>query len=145
MTAMKDGLSAPLSQSGPLPLWDAAQDYIRVVLRDVQVEANVGLHPWEQHPQRPTRLVVNVEMFAPAPPAAATAEEALIDYDHIHALLKTWPARPHVPLLETLAEELVGACFELPRVAACRVSVLKPDIFNDAAAVGVELYRRRPG
>lgn len=140
---MKDELSLPLSQSGPLPLWDAAQDYIRVVLRDVQVEARVGLHPWERHAERPTRLVVNVELFAPALPAAATGE-ALIDYDHVHKLLKTWPARSHVPLLETLAEELVGACFELPRVAACRVSVLKPDIFNDAAAVGVELYRRRP-
>jgi hypothetical protein len=28
-------------------------------------------------------------------------------------------------------------------VAACRVSVVKPDIFNDTAAVGIEVYRRR--
>ncbi len=39
--------------------------HIRVVLRDVETEAHVGLHPWERHPERPTRLIVNVEMFAP--------------------------------------------------------------------------------
>src|SRR5260370_11166192 len=41
-----------------------ATNYVRSVLKDVIVEAHVGLHPWEQHPQRPSRLIVNVEMFA---------------------------------------------------------------------------------
>ena len=61
---MKDEFPAPLSQNGPQPLWDPARDYIRVVLRDMQVEARVGMHPWEMHPERPHRLIVNVELFA---------------------------------------------------------------------------------
>jgi dihydroneopterin aldolase len=120
--------------------------HIRVVLRDVVTEAHVGLHPWEQHPERPTRLIVNVEMFAPLPhPLSAESEDQIIDYDPIREALKAWPKRPHTKLLETLLHELVELCFQNPRVSACRVSIMKPDIFNEAAGAGVEVYQvRRP-
>jgi dihydroneopterin aldolase len=123
--------------------WDARRSYVRVVLRDVQTEAHVGLHPWERHPERPTRLLVNVEMFAPADTAPETPA-GIIDYDDLRAAIKSWPGRPHTELLETLVHELVELCFANPRVEACRVSVMKPDIFNEAAAAGVEIYRLRP-
>jgi dihydroneopterin aldolase len=121
--------------------------YIRVMLRDIQVEARVGLHPWEQHPERPTRLIINVEMFAPLlRPLSTESTDAILDYDPIREALKTWPARPHTPLLETLLHELVELCFLNPRVSACRVSIMKPDIFNEAAGAGVEVYQvREPG
>jgi dihydroneopterin aldolase len=118
--------------------------YIRVVLRDVVTEAHVGLHPWERHPERPTRLIVNVEMFAPLTRSlAAESADTIIDYDPIRAALKTWPSRPHTPLLETLLHEIVTLCFRDPRVSACRVSIMKPDIFNEAASAGVEVYQTR--
>jgi len=114
---------------------------VRVVLRDVQTEAQVGLHPWERHRERPSRLLVNVEMFAPAP----AGETPFLDYDPIRAALKAWPGREHIDLLETLAEEIVALCLANPRVQACRVSVMKPDIFAEAAGAGVELFRVRGG
>lgn len=122
-----------------MPLWDASRDYIRVVLRDMQIEARVGMHPWERHPEKPSRLVVNIELFS-----TQTGPETFIDYDKIHDGLRTWPSRPHVALLETLVEEIVTLCFAIVGVEACRVSIMKPDIFNDAAGVGIEIYRRRP-
>jgi dihydroneopterin aldolase len=122
------------------PAWDPNRSHVRVLLRNVQTEAHVGLHPWERHPERATRLLVNVEMFAPTSgPAAA----GFIDYDHIRNAIRTWPQRPHTDLLETLAEELVSLCFNIPAVQACRVSVVKPDIFNEAEAAGVEFFRVR--
>lgn len=124
------------------PLQSAS--YIRVVLRDIETEAQVGLHPWEQHPQRPTRLIVNVEMFAPIPrPLSAETPDSMLDYDPVRAALKAWPTRPHTALLETLLHELVELCFRNPRVSACRVSIMKPDIFNEAAGAGVEVYQVR--
>jgi len=133
------------AKSDSTPLWDAASDYIRVVLRDVEVEAHVGLHPWERHPERPSRLLVSVEMFAHlAPGHAAAGERPVIDYDRVRNGLRGWSSRPHTPLLETLAEEVVGLCFGDAAVEACRVSIVKPDIFNEAAGAGVEIYRARP-
>ena len=118
--------------------WDASRNYTRVVLRDVQTEANVGLHPWERHSERPTRLLVTVEMFA-----YAGQGDAFIDYDPVRDAIRAWPGRPHTDLLETLAGELVALCFANLRVEACRVSVLKPDVFNEVGAAGVEFYRIR--
>ncbi len=105
----------------------------------MRTEAHVGLHPWERHPERPTRLIVNVDMFAPTDGAGPP----FIDYDSVRDAIRAWPARPHTDLLETLAEELVGLCFAFAAVRACRVSVEKPDIFNEADAAGVEIFRVR--
>jgi len=44
-----------------------------------------------------------------------------------------------------LVEDLIGVCFALPPVEACRVRITKPDIFPEAAGAGVEIFRRRPG
>lgn len=133
----------PAGAGGADP-WNGDRDYIRVILRDLITQAHVGLHPWERHPERPTRLVVNIEMFAALHGPAAQVAQGLIDYDPIRDALKSWPSRPHTDLLETLVDELVELCFRHPAVQACRVSVLKPDIFNEAAAAGVEVYRCRP-
>ena len=123
------------------------RSYIRAVLRDVVTEAHVGLHPWEQHPRRPTRLIVNVEMFAHLDgPLTAETEGSILDYDPVREVLKSWPHRAHTPLLETLLHDLIAVCFRNPRVSACRVSVMKPDIFNEAGGAGVEIYKiREPG
>ena len=138
--------TTPESRPQESPLWDSASDYIRVVLRDVEVEAHVGLHPWERHPERPSRLLVTVELFAHLARGHAVGGgvKPFIDYDRVRSGLIAWSSRPHTPLLETLAEDAVGLCFGDPAVEACRVSVVKPDIFNEAAGAGVEIYRVRP-
>src|ERR1019366_6908740 len=82
-------------------IWDSSRSYIRSILRNVVTEARVGLYPWEQHPERPSRLVVNVEMFAPLDGSLdAETKDSIIDYDPVREALRTWPARPHTPLLE---------------------------------------------
>ena len=67
----------------------------------------------------------------------------MLNYDTIRDALKTWPQKPHTDLIETLIEELIALCFADSRVEACRVSILKPDIFNEAAGAGLEVYRLR--
>ena len=119
--------------------WRTAEDHVRVVLKDVAVDVSVGLHPWERHPERPTRLLINVEMFAGWP----LSQGAFIDYDSVRDHIRNWAGRPHVELLETLAEEVIAACFALPAVEACRVRVEKPQVFPEAAGAGVEIFRRR--
>lgn len=125
-------------------IWDGSRNYRRIILRNVQVEARVGLHPWEMHPERPARLIVNVEMFVPLPDAAADeTADTIVNYDPIRDALRTWPQRPHTRLLETLVDELADLCLAHPRVTACRVSIMKPDIFNEAEGAGLEVYRTR--
>jgi dihydroneopterin aldolase len=125
-------------------LWDGARGYQRIVLRDVVTEVKLGLHPWERHDERPQRVVVNVELFAHLPgPFSGQGVEAVLDYDGIRNELRTWPQKPHTELLETLVEELLSLAFRDGRVEAARVSVIKPDIFNEAGGAGIEVYRLR--
>lgn len=143
MKLKREGVASAADSRG---FWTTSHDYICVMLQGLETEARVGLHPWEQHAERPSRLIVNIEMFArTAGQFDATHTRPMIDYDPVRQALKAWPARPHTLLLETLVEEVVKLCFGIAAVEACRVSILKPDIFNDAAAAGIEVYRRRPG
>ncbi len=94
--------------------------------------------------ERPTRIVVNVELFAHLQrPFSGAGVESVLDYDTIRNELRAWPRKGHTDLIETLIEELIALCFRDPRVEACRVSILKPDIFNEAAGAGLEVYRLR--
>lgn len=122
----------------------SSHDHIRAVIADAIVERRCGLHPWERHAERPNRLQITVEMFAPLP-AGRMSESAFIDYDRIRDFLKTFPTLPHTDLLETIVDEIVAKCFENDRITACRVAVLKPDIFNESEAAGVEVFRTRAG
>lgn len=119
------------------------QDYLCARLRRVEVQVQVGLHPWELHPEKPTRLWVDVALYAFNPPRRPAGLYEVIDYDRVRNYLKSWEQKPHTPLLETLAEELVEFSFADERVDAVRVCLTKPDIFNEAHGAGVELFRRR--
>lgn len=133
-----------ISGGGAAPLWDAGRGYQRVMLRDMVVEVRLGLHPWERHRERPQRIVVNVELFAHQDGPFSGGAESVLDYDPIRDAVKAWRGRGHTDLIETLLEELVTLCFANRRVEACRVSIVKPDIFNETAGAGVEVYRVRP-
>lgn len=118
--------------TGPVP-----SEGVRVFLRDIEVRVACGLHPWEQHPERPNRLRVSAEMWG-------RVSQGYLDYDRVRDHVLSWRDRPHTPLLETLAQDLAEFILDDDRVLACRVSVEKPDIFPETAAAGVELTRVRP-
>jgi dihydroneopterin aldolase len=118
------------------------RDHIRVVLMNATVERRCGIHPWERHPERPNRLKITVEMFAELQPGPMKSS-VMINYDGVRDFLKSFPSLPHTDLLETIVEEIVAKCFEIECVQVCRVAVLKPDIFNEAEAAGIEVLRTR--
>jgi len=124
--------------------WNPERGYIRRTIQNIATEARVGLHAWERHPEKPQRLVINVDLYSDDPhPHTGTEVSSVVDYDYLRDALRAWPARPHTELIETLVEEVIALCFRDARVRACRVSVMKPDIYNEASAAGVEIYRVR--
>jgi dihydroneopterin aldolase len=122
--------------------WSTDKGYVRMMIRDLVTEVRLGLHPWERHPEKPQRVVVNVELYA-APAKAIKDHSSIVDYDYIRDALKKWPRRKHTVFIESLLDELVKLCFRDKRVQAARVSIFKPDIYNEAGGAGVEIYRVR--
>lgn len=130
--------------SATRPGFDPWKSHQRIMVRGLKTDINVGLHPWEMHHEHPTRVVVDVELYSQCD-QLGDSMDSIIDYDPIRALVANeWPKRPHTPFLETWVEELVAFCFSMPKVDACRVSIVKPHIFAEADGVGVEVFRVRP-
>ncbi len=129
----------------PMPAhWSGDQGYVRMMIRDLVTEVRLGLHPWERHPEKPQRIVVNVELYAAPQTTRYKHVSSVVDYDYVREALRKWPRRRHTVFIETLLDELVTLCFKDKRVMAARVSIFKPDIYNEAAGAGVEIYRVRP-
>jgi len=134
-------------KKAPLPgpaHWSTEAGYVRMMIRDLVTEVRLGLHPWERHPEKPQRIVVNVELYAAPQTGRYKHVSSVVDYDYIREALRKWPRRRHTVFIETLLEELVTLCFKDKRVKAARVSIFKPDIYNEAAGAGVEIFRVRP-
>jgi dihydroneopterin aldolase len=116
--------------------------FVRMMIRDVRLNIRIGVHPWEREAPQP--VVVNVEMFArDRGRRSGEGLESVVDYDYVRDALLRWEGRPQVDLLETLLEELAQVCFHDPKVEACRISIVKPDIFPESGGAGVELFRLR--
>ena len=109
---------------------------VTIRLRDFEAEAHVGVHPWERHEARPTRLYVNVSMQMPLADYYGKAG-GYIDYDPLRAHLRGWAGRPHTDHLETLVEDVLAFVFSSTPAERCEVSIEKPDIFTDVDRIGV--------
>jgi dihydroneopterin aldolase len=124
--------------------WSGENGYARMMIRDLETHIRLGVHAHERIPDKPQRIIVNVEMFADGRSHhEGEGLASVVDYDPIHAAIVGWEGRPHVLLIETLLEELIAICFRDERVRACKVSIVKPDIYDAAAAAGVEIFRVR--
>ncbi|WP_040611791.1 dihydroneopterin aldolase [Teichococcus cervicalis] len=127
---------------------DAARGLRRVVVRGLAVEAHIGIYPHEE--AAPQRVRIDVELLAEddAAPHGVGEDrlERVVDYEAVANTARRIALDGHVRLAETLAERI--ACAVLAgdaRIAAARVTVEKPDIIADVAAVGVTVERlRRP-
>ena len=120
----------------------SGEDHIVVVLDEVSVNISCGLHPWERHPERPTRLLVTARLYAPLKTPRA-ADAAIVDYDLIRNRILALEGEGHIDLLETIADRIAETCFADQRVQACALSIRKPDIYNESRGAGIELFRTR--
>lgn len=117
-------------------------EYTRIVLRQVTTAARVGLASWER--ERPQKLLVNVELYAESHDYLGFVNPAsIIDYYPIYSFIQGWRSRPHTELIEDLLVGLLNVCFAPLEVSACRVSVVKTEVLEYAAAAGAEAFMTR--
>ncbi|MCB9983901.1 MAG: dihydroneopterin aldolase [Rhodospirillales bacterium] len=118
--------------------------FVKVIVKDLVVDVRIGLHDHEKADGRSQRIIVNVELFAGVQGYLKDANrETIIDYDDIYSGIKQWSQNGHTELIETYLQDLLGLCFRYEKVTAARVSITKPDIFENADQVGVEVFMTR--
>jgi 7,8-dihydroneopterin aldolase/epimerase/oxygenase len=138
---------------------DASLGLRHVFLRDMVLQASIGVHPPEH--EAPQRVRINVDLavgddgarpLSRAPISRSGVGRSgvgrddlprVVDYEKIADAVRRIVASGHVRLAETLAERIAEACLADRRVRVARVRVEKLDVFPDAASAGVEIERRQ--
>lgn len=112
----------------------------RIFLREVVLDANIGIHSFER--QGPQRLVVSVDLFIPLALSTPKHDKIheVVDYDFVHGAIRRRIQQGHINLQETLVDDVARSLLAHPAVYAVRVVSEKPDIYEDVEAVGVEVF-----
>jgi 7,8-dihydroneopterin aldolase/epimerase/oxygenase len=138
-----------MTRMEPPRIADATRGIRHVFVRDMVLAARIGVTATEK--RAPQRVRVNVDLAVEDDGARPLSREKVgkdtlarvVDYEPIAAAVRRIVAEGHIVLVETLAERIAEACLADRRVLAARVRVEKLEVFADAAAVGVEIERRR--
>jgi dihydroneopterin aldolase len=113
----------------------------RIFLREILLDANIGIHAFERAAAQ--RLIINVDVFVTL--AASTPRQdkihEVVDYDFVRAAIRRRIEAGHINLQETLVDDLAAALLAPPGVVAVWVASEKPDVYEDVDAVGVEVFR----
>lgn len=125
----------------PFKIADAARAIRHVFVRDLLLEAHIGVYAHEQGRTQPIRINVDLTVSE----AAHSDKLAnVVSYEEAVNKIKAIVAGGHLNLVETLAERVAAACLEDERVLVARVRIEKLAAIPEAASVGVEIERARP-
>jgi len=128
----------------PLRLADADAGVRHVFVRDLVLQAEIGVHKHEQRRRQPVRVNIDLTVEENAEPLADRLEN-VVDYERIVEGVRDIVTSGHINLVETLAERIAGLALTDARVLATRVRVEKLEVLAHAESVGVEIERRRQG
>jgi dihydroneopterin aldolase len=115
----------------------------RIYVRDLLVACRVGVTARERDAPQRVRINLDVEVV-PVRPLEDDVSR-VVDYGWLVEKVRHTCDGCADRLLETLAERIAQACFRNPKIVATRIRIDKVDLFPDAAAVGIEIERRRRG
>ncbi len=114
----------------------------RIFVRDLVLACSIGVYDHEK--EAPQRVRFNVDLRVRRSSGAIGDDLAnVLSYDDVIHGIRDLTAERHFNLVETLAEEVATLCLANQRVARVQVKIEKLDVHPEAAAVGVEIERRR--
>jgi dihydroneopterin aldolase len=130
-----------MSKIDPPRIASAARAIRHVFIRNLELQAHIGVYRTEHGRTQPVRI--NVDLATDDNADTGDMLENVVDYHAVEKRIRAIIAEGHVRLAETLAERIAAACFEDARVRSVRVRVEKLHALTGAEAVGVEIERTR--
>ncbi len=121
---------------------DAALSVRHVFIRDLLLDAHIGVHKHEKGRRQRVRINIDLSVLESGPDSGDELAN-VVCYEDIVARVKALIEAEHINLAETMAERIAGRCLEDDRVVAARIRVEKLTVIAEAASVGVEIERRK--
>jgi len=126
----------------PLKIANAATAEAHVFIRDLKLDAHIGVYAHEEGRTQPIRINVDLTVSDTGPFQGDRLED-VVDYHQVAQDISAIVDSGHVRLVETLAEQIAAKCLEDARVHVARVRIEKLAALAAATAVGVEIERTR--
>ncbi len=124
----------------PLRIADARRRIRHVFVRDLELNANIGVYHREKGQLQPVRI--NVDLTVEETEGEVDDKLAnVVDYGAVVDGIKDILAGGHLNLVETLAEKIAAHCLADARVRVARVRIEKLKVIAEAHSVGVEIER----
>ncbi|ANA12651.1 MULTISPECIES: dihydroneopterin aldolase [Acetobacter] len=115
----------------------------RLFIRNMILDANIGVFPHEQGVSQRIRVSVSFGVDDRTDlEIGADDLSRTVSYEQVVVLVRQIVAEGHVRLVETLAERIAAGVLADNRVKVVRVRIEKLDVFEEIEAVGVEIERR---
>jgi 7,8-dihydroneopterin aldolase/epimerase/oxygenase len=113
-----------------------------ILIRDLRVEALIGIHQRERHVAQTVSL--DLEIGIPGTTVFKSDRVAdTIDYEQVALKIKALAASGHFRLVETLAERIAQLLLEDFGAPWVKVSAAKVGVLANARLVGVTIERKR--
>jgi dihydroneopterin aldolase len=129
-----------LAQIQPLRIADARRRIRHVFVRDLELDANIGVYHRERGQSQPVRINVDLTVEEGDGPLEDRLSN-VVDYGAVVDGIKDILAGGHLNLVETLAEKVAEFCLSDERVRVARVRIEKLKVVPEAKSVGVEIER----
>jgi dihydroneopterin aldolase len=124
----------------PLRIADAKKRIRHVFVRDLELNANIGVYHREKGQLQPVRI--NLDLTVEETDGDIEDKlENVVDYGAVVDGIKAILAGGHLNLVETLAEKVAVHCLADKRVKVARVRIEKLKVLAEAQSVGVEIER----
>jgi 7,8-dihydroneopterin aldolase/epimerase/oxygenase len=118
----------------------------RIFLREVLLDANIGIHDFERAGSQ--RLVINVDVFVPLAVSTPRHDRIseVLDYDFVReTMVRRIEQRPHQPAGNAGRRHCAVSCCACIRTwRRCAWRARNPMSYADAEAVGIEVFRHNP-
>lgn len=128
-----------ISNVQPLKIADARRSIRHVFVRDLLLDAAIGVYREEMDRLQPIR--VNVDLSVEDRPVVDGDLASVVCYDSVVRKIRTIVESGHIHLVETLAERIADMVLQDRRVKGARVRVEKLHAVPGTAGVGVEIER----
>lgn len=128
------------AQIQPLRIADAHRRIRHVFVRDLELDANIGVYHRERGKTQPVRINVDLTVEEGDGPLEDKLSN-VVDYGAVVDGIKDILAGGHLNLVETLAEKVAAFCLSDQRVRVARVRIEKLQVVAEAMSVGVEIER----
>lgn len=104
---------------------------------------SIGVLPREKKSQQ--NVVISIDMTVEIPDRPSEEDQNYVSYAPIvEHLEKLSGSKRHIDLVEQLADEIFSFLFQDARIGRVKIEVMKPDIFPQAAGVGVLVEKVNP-